>query len=232
LEAKEYLMSSKRRMVWIGIMVVIASVSLAVFGLPYQPLEVMASELQQYDATPIVPCLQIGDQDARLGEVTAGRVCATRRAWLVIYRDEAGAPGPPIGMTLVPFGVSDNVIVEIDLEQATPQLFAQVHQDLGQPEVFDPADTVESGPVEFNVTLAELPTGPTATDTPESTSTPMASATPTPTAEPSGLASLPASLVLAVLCLAFLVGLALIAIALLPLLRRRADKRNQEPPEA
>ena len=218
-------MNDKRRSLWIGILVVFASVSLAAVGLPYQPLQVMASDLRQYQptGTPIVPCLSIGDQDASAGSVRADRVCATRRAWVVIYQDQAGVPGAPIGMTLVPLGVSNDVIIEIALDQVTPQLFAQVHQDLGEAEVFEPADPVESGPVAFNVTTGEPVATAAVQATATQTSAPTLTATPTATPEPAGLASLPPALILAVLCLAFLLGLGLIALALLPMIRRRLE---------
>jgi hypothetical protein len=228
-------MNDRKRTVWIGALVALASVSLAQVGLPYRPLEVLASELQQYGPTntPIVPCVEVGDQDAGGGSVVASRVCATRRGWVVIYRDEGGAPGGSIGMSLVQIGVTTDVAIDIDLEQATPQLFAQLHQDLGEPQVFDGADTVEAGPVAFNVSLPGQPP-PTAASQPTATVPPTATtaAIPTGTPEPSGVPALPATIVLLGLCLALLTGLALLAVAFLPMLRRRSRRVDDAQREA
>jgi plastocyanin len=79
----------------------------------------------------IVPSVMVSDQDASGGTLTIEKVVADQAGWLVIHITRNGAPGPVIGQALVAEGSNENVEVDIDLDQATQQLFAMLHLDAG-----------------------------------------------------------------------------------------------------
>lgn len=79
----------------------------------------------------MVPSVTVSDQDASGGTVTIDKVVAGQAGWLVIHITRNGAPGPVIGQALVAAGSNENVEVTIDLDQATQQLFAMLHLDVG-----------------------------------------------------------------------------------------------------
>ncbi len=215
----------------------ILSVSLLpILGLPYEPLEVLASTLKQYvpSPTPFLTCLIVRDQDVGEGTVLVDRACASRRGWVVIYNQVGGEPGEAIGQTLVLFGVTEDVEVEIDLGNATPVLYGRLHQDLGERQVFDPEnDPAETFPVEFNVALPALtptpsPEQPTSTASPtapppEPTEPEPPTPTLTPTPEPLFDEIPPAARLLYLGALACVgLGGVGVVVALVYFLRRRA----------
>lgn len=111
----------------------------------------------------ITPAVTVSDQDASGGTVIIDEVVAAEPGWLVIHIDNEGAPGPVIGYSQVSVGVNTDVEVEIDLAQATPQLFAMLHLDAGVAGQYEFPG--EDGPVSvdgavvnvpFNVTLPPL----------------------------------------------------------------------------
>lgn len=82
-------------------------------------------------ATPeLVPSVEVNDQEILNGSVTVDRVQSIGPGWIIIHADEMGAPGPVIGHAAVE-GISENVTVEIDLENATETLHAMLHEDEG-----------------------------------------------------------------------------------------------------
>jgi len=78
------------------------------------------------------PSVTASDQSAVNGTVTIDEVVAAQAGWIVIHIDANGAPGPVIGFSPVAAGANSAVAVEIDLEQATPTLYAMLHVDAGQ----------------------------------------------------------------------------------------------------
>ena len=80
----------------------------------------------------LTPSVTVGDQDASAGTVTIEQVVATEPGWLAIHTTRNGAPGPVIGQSQVSVGSNENLEVEIDLAQATGQLFAMLHLDAGE----------------------------------------------------------------------------------------------------
>lgn len=78
------------------------------------------------------PSVTASDQSAVNGMVTIDQVVAAEAGWIVIHIDADGAPGPIIGYAPVTAGRNADVVVEIDLEQATPTLHAMLHLDAGQ----------------------------------------------------------------------------------------------------
>ena len=63
--------------------------------------------------------------------VTVTRATLNEPGWLVIHADADGAPGPVIGYTPLPAGISANIAVAIDPAAATPTLYAMLHTDAG-----------------------------------------------------------------------------------------------------
>ncbi len=79
----------------------------------------------------MVPSVTVSDQDASAGTVTIEKVVADQPGWIVIHITKGGGPGPVIGQSAVSVGENANVEVAIDLDQATQQLFAMLHLDVG-----------------------------------------------------------------------------------------------------
>jgi plastocyanin len=78
-----------------------------------------------------VPSVTVSDQDAAGGTVTIDSITATGPSWIVIHIQQNGGPGPVIGYAAVPAGESRNVVVQIDIADATPVLYAMLHVDAG-----------------------------------------------------------------------------------------------------
>ncbi len=86
----------------------------------------------------LFPFITVNDQDASTGVILVEEVAAPQRGWVVIFNEVDTMPGGVIGYTLVPFGLSQDVMVEIDLTMATPRLYAALYRDIGAAEVFEP----------------------------------------------------------------------------------------------
>ncbi len=97
-----------------------------------------------FNATfPITDSVTVSDQDASEGMVTIDQVVASQPGWLVIHVTKGGGPGPVIGNSPVIVGSNPGLAVEIDLSQATGQLFAMLHLDVGAEGVYEfPGDDV------------------------------------------------------------------------------------------
>lgn len=80
------------------------------------------------------PSVKVEDQAINLddGIVTVPEVVSPALGWIVIHADDNGQPGPVIGYRAVHEGVNQDLIVPIDVEVATPTLYAMLHSDLGQ----------------------------------------------------------------------------------------------------
>lgn len=111
--------------------------------------------------TPVVPAVEVIQQRVdEEGTVTVSTVTLPEAGWLVIYNDDGGEPGDVIGQSELPAGSSRNVTVEIDPFLATDTLYARLHADTGEAELFDFPDADqplewEGAPVEtsFAITL-------------------------------------------------------------------------------
>jgi len=90
-----------------------------------------APTVEALPTAELTPSVTVSDQDASGGTVSIDEVVAAEAGWLVIHTTKNGAPGPVIGQTQVLTGTSEAVPVEIDLAQATGQLFAMLHVDAG-----------------------------------------------------------------------------------------------------
>ncbi|MFO7635259.1 MAG: fasciclin domain-containing protein [Caldilinea sp.] len=77
------------------------------------------------------------DQPVVDNVVTVTRVTSNGPGWVVIHADADGNPGPVIGYTAVPDGISANVEVEVDLDGLTDNLFAMLHVDADEIGVYE-----------------------------------------------------------------------------------------------
>lgn len=87
--------------------------------------------------TPSPTGIVVQDQSIEGGTVTVDSVDSDRVAWIVIRADRDGQPGAVLGHAAVSIGSNDNLIIEIDIEEATPTLFAVLHVDAGTPGKFE-----------------------------------------------------------------------------------------------
>lgn len=90
------------------------------------PAMVMATPGAQQE-----PLVEVSDQPVEGGVVNISRVVSSGPGWIVIYTDNSGQPGDPIGETAVKDGESRDVKVKIDASKATPTLYALLHVDQG-----------------------------------------------------------------------------------------------------
>ncbi|HRW05961.1 MAG TPA: fasciclin domain-containing protein [Caldilineaceae bacterium] len=82
-------------------------------------------------AAQFAPAIFAIDQDVVDGAVAVTRVTSNGPGWVVIHADDGGKPGPVLGQTAVPTGISADVSVEIDLDGLTDTLWAMLHSDEG-----------------------------------------------------------------------------------------------------
>lgn len=123
------------------------------------PTEPMETEAPEEETEPSVSA---SDQDASDGTVTVDSAVAAQPGWMVIHADADGSPGAVIGHAPANQGTNENIEVEIDLEQATPTLYAMLHVDTGETGTYefpdgDPPVIVDDQIVvtPFTVTLPE-----------------------------------------------------------------------------
>jgi plastocyanin len=82
-------------------------------------------------AEPVEPSVTVSDQEIVDGTVTIDEAALADGGWMVIHLDVDGNPGPVIGFAPLEPGVNENVVVDIDVAQATPSLIAMLHVDDG-----------------------------------------------------------------------------------------------------
>jgi plastocyanin len=97
---------------------------------------------------PITPSVTVTDQEIVNGTVTVAEVVSDGTGWMVIHADAGGEPGQGVGVSPVADGVNTNVVVEIDLTEATETLYAMLHTDAGGVDTmgmgYDPEDPLRS----------------------------------------------------------------------------------------
>ena len=77
------------------------------------------------------PDVLIVDQDVVDGEVIVARATVNGPGWVAIYADDGGEPGEVIGYAPLMNGINANIMVDLDLENVTDQLYAVLHEDMG-----------------------------------------------------------------------------------------------------
>ncbi len=78
------------------------------------------------------PSVTVNDQAVVDSTVTVAEVISDGPGWIVIHAQENGKPGPVIGHTAVSGGENTDVMVEVDVAQATETLYAMLHTDAGE----------------------------------------------------------------------------------------------------
>jgi predicted lipoprotein with Yx(FWY)xxD motif len=85
-------------------------------------------------ATPaaLQPSITVADQAIQNGTVTIQQIVSNGNWWLVIHRQNPdGTMGEYVGETLIKNGINSNVVVNINMNLATPVLYAMLHEDHG-----------------------------------------------------------------------------------------------------
>ena len=117
-------------------------------------------------AQDMTPSVTVANQVSTDGTVTVGQVVAAGPAFIVIHKSaDDGGVGPVIGFRQVNVGTSNNVKVWIDTTQATPNLYAMLHDDTGEVGVYE-FGTVEGadGPVRVGDAVVVGPLTPTVSE--------------------------------------------------------------------
>jgi hypothetical protein len=87
--------------------------------------------------TTYTPNVQVAGTGIVDGAVTMVRVTVPGPGWVVIHADADGKPGPVIGYAPVVEGETFDVVVDIDVDAATPILHAMLHVDAGKVGVYE-----------------------------------------------------------------------------------------------
>ena len=181
----------------------------------------------------VTPAVEVSNQAIEDGTVTVDRVVSDGPGWIVIHADNNGAPGTVLGYTAVVDGENNDVVVEIDTENATETLYAMLHADLGTvgtyefPGADEPvmADGQVLTPA-FTVTglgQATATTEPTATTAATATTAMTATAVVGATAEPVQLPATGGSSTPWTPIVVVGLGLVLLVVGSLVAMRRSAD---------
>lgn len=88
------------------------------------------------------------DQEIKDGKIIVDSVLAADTGWLVVHADTDGVPGKIVGQSYVQAGENKNVEVVLDLPNITPTLYAMLHTDAGEKNVYEFPGADE--PVKFN----------------------------------------------------------------------------------
>ena len=105
--------------------------------------------------TPIAPRVVMDDQSLDdSGELVAAEVALPGPGWLVVLREDDGAPGESIGQTPLAGGLHQDVRVSVDPALATETLYARLHVDAGVEGVFEYPGADEPYPGEPGATFA------------------------------------------------------------------------------
>lgn len=96
--------------------------------------------------TPIVNRIDVADQTIDETAVfIIDNVVMTEAGWLVVFNERDGEMGEVIGELSLPFGVTDNIEIELDLARVTEVVFIQLY--LASDESAESFDAEESAPV-------------------------------------------------------------------------------------
>jgi predicted lipoprotein with Yx(FWY)xxD motif len=94
----------------------------------------------------VVPTVMVADQEIVDGSVTIVEIVSDGAGWLVVHAQVDGKPGPILGYAPVADGVNNDVVIEIDDENASETLYAMLHTDGGEVGAFEFPDGPD-GPV-------------------------------------------------------------------------------------
>ncbi len=106
-------------------------------------------------AAQFAPAVFAINQDVVDGTVSVTRVTSNVPGWVVIHADNEGLPGPVLGQSAVPAGITADVVVEIDLDGLTDTLWTMLHVDEGTAGEYEFPGA--DGPVTVNDTVVVYP---------------------------------------------------------------------------
>lgn len=92
---------------------------------------------EEATSAPVTPSVTVKDQSIESGQVTVSEVTSSGAGWLVIHADAEGKPGPILGYIQVEDGTTSDLVVTIDTSGATETLYAMLHSDAGQVDIFE-----------------------------------------------------------------------------------------------
>lgn len=100
-------------------------------------LPFLAQQTPQQQGTPVVPItggtpsVTVDDQTFDGTSVTVADAFSQGPGWMVIHSQVNGSIGPAIGETQIINGDNKNIVVKIDPSQASPVMYAMLHEDAG-----------------------------------------------------------------------------------------------------
>jgi plastocyanin len=83
------------------------------------------------EAAAIIPSVTVADQAIVEDSVTIAQVVSDGPGWLIVHADNSGQPGPVLGYSLVSDGENKDVVIRIDVSDATQTVYAMLHSDGG-----------------------------------------------------------------------------------------------------
>jgi hypothetical protein len=84
-----------------------------------------------------VPSVEVMDQPIVNSTVTVAKVVSDGPGWMVIHADLEGEPGMVLGFAPVLNRENKDVLANIDSTNATAALFAMLHMDAGNMDVYE-----------------------------------------------------------------------------------------------
>jgi predicted lipoprotein with Yx(FWY)xxD motif len=86
----------------------------------------------------VTPSITLRDQNVAGGKVVIDKVVSSGPGWVAIHvKNQDGTPGEEIGFAPVKDGLNTGVVVTIDASKVTPELFAMLHINAGDPNAYE-----------------------------------------------------------------------------------------------
>ena len=92
---------------------------------------------KEADMEVITPSVSVSAQEIADDKVTIASVVSNGPGWLVIHAQADGKPGSILGRTAVSGGENSNVVIAIDVSNATETMYAMLHTDAGEVGTFE-----------------------------------------------------------------------------------------------
>jgi len=83
-------------------------------------------------ATVEGPIIVVREQSIEAGTVVIDQARTIISGWLAVYAQVCEGPGPLLGYAALAGGLSRNVMIEVDMAQATQTLHVRLHEDTGE----------------------------------------------------------------------------------------------------
>jgi predicted lipoprotein with Yx(FWY)xxD motif/polyisoprenoid-binding protein YceI len=119
-----------------GVMIVLALLTLVLAACQSATLEPtlspIAIEPTATEEQAHIPDVSVSNQEIMGSAVNIAEVISNGPGWLVVHAQAEGKPGPILGFSQVGDGENENVVVEIDIANASETLYAMLHTDAGE----------------------------------------------------------------------------------------------------